>query len=206
VTRPILIGVTGGIGAGKSTVVNAFVHRGAVPFSADSAVHELYSRPDVVAAVRERWGGEVLADGAVDRTAIAGIVFTDEGERRWLEGLLHPLVGAAWLQFVEEQRALPEPPEFVVAEVPLLFEANLQDRYDAIVTITAPLPTRIERAEARGSGRTLSAERAAAQMSEEEKTERADFSYTNTGSFEDLDAFAGEVLDALRDRSPGSPR
>lgn len=199
-TRPILIGVTGGIGAGKSTLVEAFVHRGAVPFSADSAVHELYSRPDVVAAVRERWGDSVLEDGVVDRTAIAGIVFNDEDERRWLEGLLHPLVGAAWLAFVDAQRVLPDPPEFVVAEVPLLFEANLQDRYDAVVTITAPLPTRIERAEARDDGRSLSAERAAAQMPEEEKTARADFAYVNTGSFEDLDAFAGAVLDSLRVR------
>lgn len=197
--RPILIGVTGGIGAGKSTVVDAFVRRGAVPFSADTAVHELYSDPDVVAEVRNRWGDEVIADdGIVDKSAIASIVFNDQVERRWLEGLLHPLVARAWLRFVHEQQALEPPAEFAVAEVPLLFEAGLEDRYDAIVTITAPLTTRIERAEARGSGRTLSAERAAAQMPEEEKVARADFTYVNTGSFDDLDTFAGEVLDALR--------
>ncbi len=199
--RPVLIGVTGGIGAGKSTVVDAFVHRGAVPFSADSAVHELYSDPAIVDSVRERWGGGVIAaDGVVDRAAIARIVFNDETERLWLEGLLHPLVGRRWLQFVEQQRSLSEPPEFVVAEVPLLFEANLQDRYDAIVTITAPLVLRIERARARDDGKRHSTARAAAQMDEAEKAERADFTYENTGSFEDLDAFAGEVLDELRDR------
>ncbi|MCW2960469.1 MAG: dephospho-CoA kinase [Thermoleophilia bacterium] len=196
---PILIGVTGGIGAGKSTVVEAFARRGAVPFSADTAVHELYARPAVVAAVRERWGDDmVAADGTIDRSAIASIVFVDPEQRRWLEGLLHPLVGEAWLSFVAAQNALAHPPEFAVAEVPLLFEAGLEDRYDAIVTITAPLPTRIERAEARGSGRTLSAERAAAQMPEAEKAERADYSYVNTGSVDDLDAFAGRVLDELR--------
>jgi dephospho-CoA kinase len=200
--RPVLIGVTGGIGAGKSTVVDAFVHRGAVPFSADSAVHELYSDPGVVDAVRERWGDGVISatDGSVDRAAIAAIVFTDEAERRWLEGLLHPLVGRAWLRFVEAQRSAESPPEFAVAEVPLLFEAGLEDRYDAIVTITAPLPLRIERAEARDDGKRLSKERAASQMPEEEKAERADFTYVNTGSFDDLDAFAGRVLDALRPR------
>ncbi len=199
--RPVLIGVTGGIGAGKSTVVDAFVHRGAVPFSADSAVHELYSDPNVVEQVRARWGDDVLdGDGNVDRSAIAAIVFTDEVERRWLEGLLHPLVGRAWLRFVEAQRGATEPPEFAVAEVPLLFEAGLEDRYDAIVTITAPLTLRIERAEARDDGKRLSAERAASQMPEEEKAERADFTFVNTGSFDDLDAFAGEVLDALRPR------
>lgn len=197
--RPIVIGVTGGIGAGKSTLVEAFVHRGAVPFSADTAVHELYSDPVVLVEVRERWGDRVIdSAGRVDRSAIASIVFNDEEERRWLEGLLHPLVAREWLRFVERERALPEPPEFVVAEVPLLFEAGLEDRYDAIVTITAPLPMRIERANARPDGKRLSAERAAAQMSDEEKSAGADFTFANTGSFDDLDRFAGEVLDALR--------
>ena len=199
--RTILIGVTGGIGAGKSTVVDAFVHRGAVPFSADTAVHELYSDPGVIDEVRQRWGDGVLGPhGAVDRSAIARIVFNDEEQRRWLEGLLHPLVGRRWLQFVEQQRRLEPHPEFVVAEVPLLFEAGLEDRYDAIVTITAPLELRIERARARDDGKRHSAARAAAQMPEEEKALRADFTYENTGSFDALDAFAGSVLDTLRAR------
>ncbi|MCW2974304.1 MAG: dephospho-CoA kinase, partial [Thermoleophilia bacterium] len=102
--------MTGGIGAGKSTVVEAFVRRGAVSFSADAAVHALYHDADVVHEVRARWGDSVIdADGAVDRSAIAGIVFTDEAERLWLEGLLHPRVGVAWLAFVEAQASLPEP-------------------------------------------------------------------------------------------------
>lgn len=200
--RPIVIGVTGGIGAGKSTVVQAFVHRGAVPFSADTAVHELYSEPVVLDAVRARWGDRVVAaDGGVDKAAIAGIVFNDPEERRWLEQLLHPLVAERWSRFVEQQRAQADPPEFLVAEVPLLFEAGLEDRYDAVVAITAPLETRIQRTEARGTGRTLSAERAAAQMPEDEKAERADFSYVNTGSFDDLDDFASDVLQSLRERN-----
>ena len=198
---PILIGITGGIGAGKSTLLDAFVRRGASSFSADSAVHALYSDPDVVAAVRERWGDDVIAsNGAVDRAAIAAIVFNDDDERRWLEALLHPRVGDAWHAFVEAQRSQPDPPQFVVAEVPLLFEANLQDRYDAIVAITAPLSLRIERARARDDGKRHSTARAAAQMDEAEKAERADFSYENTGSFEDLDSFAGAVLDELTSR------
>ena len=199
--RPVLIGVTGGIGAGKSTVVEAFKDRGAVPFSADTAVLELYSDPDVIDAVRARWGDDVFAaDGTVDRAAIAAIVFTDDAERKWLESLLHPLVGRAWLRFVESLRSAAEPPEFAVAEVPLLFEAGLEDRYDAIVTITAPLELRIERARARDDGKRHSTARAAAQMPDDEKAARADFTYVNTGSFDDLDAFAGEVLDALRPR------
>lgn len=206
--RPIIIGVTGGIGAGKSTVVDAFARRGAVPFSADTAVHELYELAEVRDAVRERWGEDMFDEsGAIDRASIAPVVFNDENERRWLEGLLHPLVGEAWDHFVGEQRALTTAPEFLVAEVPLLFEAGLEGRYDAVVTITAPFQTRIDRSRARGAQRglerTYSKERAAAQMSEEEKVRRAHFAYDNTGSIDELDAFAGRVLDELRAGASG---
>jgi dephospho-CoA kinase len=196
---PIIIGVTGGIGAGKSTVVEAFARRGAVAFSADTAVHELYALPQVIDAVRARWGDGVFTPtGEVDRGAIASIVFTDDAERSWLEGLLHPLVGVAWQHFVDEQAALPQPPEFVVAEVPLLYEAGLEERYDVIVAITAPHDVRMERIAARGDGRSLPAERSAAQMRQRDKAARADFSYVNTGSLSDLERFADDLLDELR--------
>ena len=197
--RPVVVGVTGGIGAGKSTAVEAFVRRGAVPFSADTAVHQLYASDEVRDEVVQRWGEGILAaDGTVDRSAIADIVFRDDDERRWLEGLLHPLVAREWLRFLHEQRTRPDPPAVVVAEVPLLFEAGLEDRYDAIVAITAPLDTRIERAEARGSGRTLSSERAASQLPDEEKVRRADYAFENTGSREQLERFVDGVVEELR--------
>lgn len=180
-------------------MVEAFARRGAVAFSADAAVHELYALPDVIDAVRARWGDDVFAeDGSIDRRAIAAIVFTDDAERVWLEGLLHPLVGSAWEHFVEEQSQSDARPEFVVAEVPLLYEAGLEDRYDAVVAITAPHPTRMERIAQRGDGRSLPAERSAAQMRQRDKAERADFAYVNTGSLAELDAFAAEVLAQLR--------
>lgn len=198
-STPIIIGVTGGIGAGKSTVVEAFARRGAVAFSADTAVHELYALPQVIEAVRERWGDRVVApDGSVDRRAIASIVFTDDAERSWLEGLLHPLVGEAWQHFVTEQAQSATPPEFIVAEVPLLYEAGLEGRYDSVVAITAPHATRMERIAQRGDGRSLPAERSAAQMRQRDKAERADFAYVNTGSLDELDAFADDVLARLR--------
>lgn len=199
---PIVIGITGGIGAGKSSAVDAFVRRGAVAFSADAAVHELYARPDVQQQVRDRWGDDVIRDGRIDRSAIAAIVFHDPEERAWLEQLLHPLVGEAWLRFIDEQRALPAPPRVIVAEVPLLFEAGLEDRYDAIIAITAPLPTRMSRVGERASGRTLSAQRAAVQMPEEEKVARADIVFENTGSLDDLERFADDVLDRMQVASP----
>jgi dephospho-CoA kinase len=180
-------------------MVEAFARRGAVAFSADTAVHELYALPQVIDAVRARWGDGVFTPtGEVDRGAIASIVFTDDAERSWLEGLLHPLVGVAWQHFVDEQAALPQPPEFVVAEVPLLYEAGLEERYDVIVAITAPHDVRMERIAARGDGRSLPAERSAAQMRQRDKAARADFSYVNTGSLSDLERFADDLLDELR--------
>ncbi|MBC7644530.1 MAG: dephospho-CoA kinase, partial [Thermoleophilia bacterium] len=101
--RPVLIGVTGGIGSGKSTVIDRFVQHGAARFSADEAVHALYATDEVRDAVTARWGNRVLAsDGTIDRSVIAAIIFPDAAERIWLEGLLHPLVARAWLRFVYE--------------------------------------------------------------------------------------------------------
>lgn len=194
----VVTGVTGGIGAGKSTAMEAFVRRGAVAFSADEAVHRLYATDEVREAVVDRWGDGMLgADGSVDRGAIAEIVFQEPEERRWLEGLLHPLVAREWLRFVHEARSSEQPPELVVAEVPLLFEAGLEARYDAVVAITAPLETRLARVGQRAGGGSRSKERAAAQLSDAEKAARADFSYENTGSLEDLERFVHGVIEAL---------
>lgn len=196
-----MIGVTGGIGAGKSTAIEQFVKLGAVPFSADAAVHALYASGEVRDELVERWGARVLAPGdSVDRAAVATIVFADEAERRWLEGLIHPLVARDWLRFVDEQRRRDPAPEFIVAEVPLLFEAGLEDRYDAVVAVTAPLETRLVRVGERAGGQLHGAERASVQMPEAEKVARADFSYANTGSIDDLGSWAQQVLGALRER------
>lgn len=190
----IVLGITGGIGAGKSAAVDAFVRRGAAAFSADAAVHELYRTDEVREAVVSRWGERVLAaDGSVDRAAIAGIVFADTRERQWLEGLLHPLVAREWLRFVEAQKRLDDPPPMIVAEVPLLFEAGLDRRYDQTVLVTAPLETRLRRVGERAAGASGAAARAEVQMSEEQKARRADFVFDNVGSRQRLDAFVEQV-------------
>lgn len=197
-SRPAVIGVTGGIGAGKSAAVDAFARRGAAVFSADAVVHDLYGSDDVRDAVVDRWGDAVLApDGSVDREAIAGIVFADPVELAWLEGLLHPLVAREWLRFIEAQRALPEPPDVVVAEVPLLFEAGLEDRYDHVVLVTAPLDVRLRRAGERATGSSHPQRRSARQMSDADKRERADVVIENTGSLADLDEQVARVIEQL---------
>jgi hypothetical protein len=107
--------------------------------STDAVVHELYADPEVVSAVRERFGAEVLdAGAAVDRAALAARAFATADDRSWLEGLLWPRVGArvaAWRETEMERRP---PPAALVVEVPLLFEAGLEAMYDATVAIVAP--------------------------------------------------------------------
>lgn len=181
------------------------VELGAAAFSADDAVHELYADPDVVGEVRARWGDAVLdADGRVDRSAIAQIVFADEVERRWLESVLHPLVARAWLRFVQAQEQAAQPPRCIVAEVPLLFEAGLEGRYDAVVTVTAPLDVRMARVLERGSGRELSRQRAGAQLAEDEKAARSDFVLVNDGDLDAVRAFAARVLESVDAHAPAA--
>jgi dephospho-CoA kinase len=191
------IGVTGVIGAGKSAFVDALVRAGAVAFSADAAVHELYDDAEVRNAVTSRWGERILAaDGSIDRAGVAAIVFSDDADLAWLEGLLHPLVAAAWLRFVAEAHRREPRPVAIVAEVPLLFESELADRYDLTVCVTAPDEIRRARLIARGD--TAIDERAARQLSQDEKAARADVVVDNGGDRGALDAAAQRVLLGLR--------
>ena len=186
---PVVVGLTGGIGSGKSEALAAFRRRGAATLSSDDVVRVLYERPQVVEAVAEHFGSSVLSpSGEVDRSAIARLVFADEAERRWLESLLLPLIFEEFTCWRDAQIAAGVP--LLVHEAPTLFEAGVEGRYDAIVTITAPVEVR----EARRPG---SAARMAAQLPEEEKARRSDYVYENTGDLEQLDAFVGRVMEAL---------
>jgi dephospho-CoA kinase len=198
VQRPVpLVGLTGGIGAGKSTALAALERLGAVVLSTDEVVHELYTRdPRVREAVVERWGPEVAPAGAVDRAAIARRAFAGDQERSWLEGLLWPLVGervGAWLTWA---RALSPPPPAAVVEVPLLFEAGMERLYDATIAVVAPEELRRERAA--GRGHELLQERAARQLSQEQKVARASFAVCNDGSEAQLAQKLSEILDKLK--------
>jgi len=187
---PVVVGLTGGIGSGKSEALAAFRRRGAATLSSDDVVRALYERPQVVEAVAEHFGSSVLSpSGEVDRSAIARLVFADETERRWLESLLLPLIFEEFARWRDAQVAAGVP--LLVHEAPTLFEAGVEGRYDAIVTISAPVEVR----EARRPG---SAARMAAQLPEEEKARRSDYVYENTGDLEQLDAFVGRVMEALR--------
>jgi dephospho-CoA kinase len=187
VKRPLAVALTGGIGAGKSEALQAFARHGAAVISSDDVVHQLYREDEgLQAALRERWGGRVFHEGEVDRAAIGRIVFADRDELAWLEAELHPRVRAAVDAWLSEQTA-----DVAVAEIPLLYETGREKRFDRVVVVTAP-------PEVREARRGRSVEREARLVPEEEKVRRADFSYVNDGSLDELDEFVGAVLEELR--------
>jgi dephospho-CoA kinase len=192
------VGLTGGMGAGKSTALKALEELGAQVLSTDAVVHELYGESRVKDAVVERWGAEVAPGGVVDRAAIAAKAFAGgDQERRWLEGLLWPLVGARMGAWLEHARALRPVPKAAIVEVPLLFEAGMEGGFDATIAVIAEEDTRRERAA--GRGHALAEERAGRQLSQEEKAARASFVIHNDGSIADL---RRELADVLAKLSP----
>lgn len=189
------VGLTGGLGAGKSTALAALQRLGAAVISSDAVVHELYEGEQLSQAVLARWGEQVAPGGVVDRSAVAERAFSSDEERKWLEGQVWPLVAArvaAWLEGARSQT--PAPPAAVV-EVPLLFEAGLQDLYDATIAIVTEESLRAQRAAARGHAQVD--ERAARQLSQSEKASRASFVVHNDGSVEDLERQLSAVLGKL---------
>lgn len=194
-TAPPFVGLTGGIGAGKSEALAALGRLGAATISADQVVHDLYDDPEVRAAVVARWGPEVAPDGRVDRSAVAREAFATDADRAWLEGLIWPRVGeriAEW-RAVESARD-PAPPALVV-ETPLLFEAGLEANYDATIAIVADEAVRAERARARGH--EALDERTARQLTQEQKAERATYAVENSGSLRELEQELSGVLAKL---------
>jgi dephospho-CoA kinase len=192
-----LLGLTGGMGAGKSTALAALERLGAATLSTDAVVRELYAGDERLReAVVERWGAEVAPGGVVDRAAIARRAFAEEGERRWLEGLLWPLVGERVGEWLTRARARRPAPRAAVVEVPLLFEAGMEGLYDATIAIVAPEELRRERAA--GRGHELQDERTARQLPQEEKARRATFTVRNVGSEAQLTEKLSEILDKLK--------
>ena len=186
------VGLTGGLGAGKSTALAALGRLGAVTLSTDAAVHELYGSDELRDLVVARWGGEVAPDGTVDRAKVAERAFASDEERSWLEGEIWPRVGARVIAFRQEADAADPPPRAAVVETPLLFEAGLEQMYDATIAVVAPEETRAARAGTRGHAAVD--ERAARQLSQDEKAARASYVVTNAGTVEELEAALSDAL------------
>ena len=190
---PLTIGLTGGIAAGKSEALAAFGRLGAATLSSDAVVHELLESDGLKRRLVERWGPEVAPPEGVDRARIGGIVFADPEQLAWLESQIHPLVAAHTAEWLG---ALSPEIEFAVVEVPLLFEGGGEERFDTTVAVVAGEELRRERAAARGHA--LVDERAARQLSQDEKASRAEHVVVNDGSVADLEAELSALLAKLR--------
>lgn len=191
--RPLTIGLTGGIAAGKSEALAAFERLGAATISSDAVVHELLENEPLLPRLIERWGEEVAPEGKVDRDRIGSIVFADTDELKWLEGQIHPLVGeriGAWLA------SLGGDAEVAVVEVPLLFETGMDGAFDTTVAVIASDEVRRERAHARGHA--LVDEREARQLAQAEKASRAEHVVENDGSVEDLERELSALVEKLK--------
>ncbi len=180
------IGLTGGIGSGKSTVAGLLAARGARIVDADRIAREVVEpgTPGLEAVV-VAFGQEVLTpEGALDRPALAAVVFADPDARRRLDGIVHPLVRARATELV----AAAPPDAVVVQDVPLLVETGQAGSYDLVLVVEADLDTRVRRLVGRGLSEEDARARIAAQASDEQRRAVADVVLDNSGSVEDLEA------------------
>jgi len=197
-SKPVCVALTGGIGSGKSTALLMFAARGAAVLNSDSVVHELIDQDDIRAEVAESLGTGPLPPGEEGRRRISEVVFSDADKLTRLENILYPKVQDridAWLQ-TDEVKSAPA----AVVELPMLFEAGMEDRYDVSVLVTAPEEARKTRHEGRVA-RGEFERRASRQLPEAEKRLRCDFSYDNVGSPEELDDFVAKTMSAILDRA-----
>jgi len=190
----LVVGLTGNIASGKSTVARRLRARGATVIDADElARRAVEAGTPALRRIAERWGaGVISADGLLDRAALRRRVFHDHDELEELNRIVHPAVTRLRNEQVAQARARGE--RVIVCDIPLLFERRLADEFDRIVLVDAPRPIRLERlVRERGLHETEALDMITAQMPAELKRARADFVIDNTGSLEALDARVDEV-------------
>lgn len=190
---PSLIGLTGGIAAGKSEALRAFERLGAETISADEVTHELLGTDEVRSLLVDRWGDEVAPGGEIDRAKVAEIVFADPAELAWLESELHPRVGA---RMAEWRHGLAPGAAVAVVEVPLLFETGMEPLFDSTLAVIAADEIREQRAADRDI--TALEGRSGRQLSQDEKAARATHVVVNDGDLSDLEASISELMEGLR--------
>src|ERR671923_1435054 len=197
--RVPFIGLTGGLGAGKSEALRALADLGAATLSTDAVVHDLLQSDELRDVVTRRLGSQVARDGALDRSLIAERVFGDDEARAWLEGLLWPQVGARVAEWRTSLEHADPAPRAAVVEVPLLFESGMQSVFDHTLAVVADEAVRAERAGARGHAAV--AGRTGRQLSQEEKSERANFTVRNDGTIDELKQSLSRLLEKIERKS-----
>lgn len=191
----MVLGLTGGIGCGKSTVGKLLEKRGFRRIDCDEVVHDLLeSDSGVVGRVVERFGEGILyATGKIVRQRLGKIVFGDRQALLDLEAILHPETSKRWGAMIEE-----EPNGDWVVEIPLLFEKNLENKVDLTVCVFSDLSSQLSRLERKGMNRHQAMARVEAQIPLNEKAEKADFTLLNDGSLEFLEAQVQMLISRLK--------
>jgi len=192
----VRIGLTGGIGSGKSAVARRFVELGAVVVDADAIARDVVERgTSGLASVVAEFGADVLtASGELDRAKMAGIVFNDADRRKALENIIHPLVRERSQALIDEAGD----DAIVVYDVPLLAEqvdtpSDRRDEFDLILVVEAPISVRLDRLEVRGLTREDAQRRIDNQASDEQRREIADVVIVNDDSLDVLEATVDDL-------------
>ena len=193
------VGLTGGIGAGKSTVADLFSKRGAVVIRSDELARQVIE-PETPGQkqVISRFGIEILNDkGSIDRAKLAQIVFKDDVALKDLENIVHPLVRERTNQLMSEQTS----ETIIINEIPLLLEKNMESLFDFLVIVISSEKNRLERLLQRGVSEDQAKSRMAKQVDDQARKAAADFLIVNDGNLDQLDADVQKIWQTLQERN-----
>jgi dephospho-CoA kinase len=187
----LVVGITGGIGSGKSAVTRCFEEHGITVVDADIVARAIVEpgKP-ALAAIVAHFGSEILqADGTLDRPALRGRVFSDEAQRLWLERLTHPLIGEEIVNRISDSRS-----PYTILSSPLLLDTSQHALVDCVVVVDAPESVQLQRTMQRDGNDEAQVKRImAAQLTRAQRLERADIVLDNSGSLEDLEHAVDEL-------------
>ncbi len=194
----MVLGLTGGIGCGKSAVATLLKEQGFVVIDSDQLSHQALNEPDVVAQLVKRWGRDCLGvQGLPDRKWIGKKVFADAKERQFLESVLHPRIASMRQEMIQDKS------RSYVVEIPLLFELGMQNQFDATVCVMCSDEARLGRLKSRGLSREEAQLIINSQMPLQEKLKMADYVIFNDGSHDFLRSEVSRLTECLRVRPSG---
>ena len=193
------VGLTGGIGAGKSTVADLFSQKGAVVIRSDELARQVIEpQTPGFQQVIDRFGKDfVNSEGYIDRAKLAQIVFQDDAALKDLENIVHPLVRSKTNQIIDQHTS----ETIIVNEIPLLLEKKMESLFDFLVIVISSEKNRLERLSQRGLTAEQATARMAKQVSDDERKAAADFLIVNDGNLDQLEADVEKIWQTLQERS-----
>ncbi|WP_366183337.1 dephospho-CoA kinase [Flavobacterium ovatum] len=188
------IGLTGGIGSGKTTIANYFQSKGVPVYIADNEARKLMQSEVILEAIKNSFGESIFENGVLVRQKLAGIVFNDAEQLKRLNSIIHPAVKEHFEEWLAQKKDIP----FIIYEAAILFENGNYKNFDTIITVTAPLETRIQRVISRDqTNKEQVMKRVAAQWTDEERISKSDYVIENT-DFVETKIKIDEILKILK--------